>query len=87
MQVLVWKAYGDIEVYDVSTPEKFKKQIVDMIDCVGGWGIEEEIELVESHIEKHPENMKELNRAFNTLVNAIGEGSDCFEKIFITRLK
>lgn len=87
MQVLVWKSYGDISVHDVSTPEKFKNQIFDMIDCVGGWGIEKEIELVESHIEKHPEDMKELRRAFNTLVNAIGEGADNFEDIFITELK
>lgn len=87
MKVLVWKSYGDISVYDVSTPDKLKEQITTMIACVDGWGLDKQVKLVESHMEKHPEDIVELRRAFNTMKNAIGTGDDNFEDIFITELK
>ena len=87
MKVMVWKSYGDISVYDVSTPEKLIEQISNIIACVEDWGLDKKIKLVKDHIEKHPEDMVELRRAFNTIKNAIGTGDDNFEDLFITDLK
>jgi hypothetical protein len=87
MKILIWKSYGDIRVYDVSTPEKLKVQIENAIECLDGWGLEKEIILVEKHIEKYPDNLTELMKAFNTIRNAINPGSeDMFEQFYIDDL-
>jgi hypothetical protein len=87
MKVLVWRAYGDTSVYDVSTAEKLLAQIETIIECVKDWGIEGTVDLVVKHIAKHPGDVKELRRAFNTLKNAIGEGNDQFDELSIVDLQ
>lgn len=89
MNILIWKGYGEIDAYDISTPEKFKSVIETMIDCVDGWGIDNEVNVVKKHIEKHPDDLKEIRRAFNTLKNAINPAydNDNFESLFISELK
>ncbi len=87
MKILIWKSHGDISVYDVSTPEKLKAQIEDAIGCLDGWGLEKKLQLVQTHIEKHPDNLVELTRAFNTIKNAVGNGDDMFEEFYIGDLK
>jgi hypothetical protein len=88
MKVLVWKSHGDISVYDVSTPEKLISRIQDIIVCVDGWGLEKQTELVEGHVAKYPEDIKELTRAFNTIKNAVNPGShEMFEDLFITSVE
>ena len=84
MKILIWKSHGDIRVYDVSTPEKLKAQIEDAIACVQDWGLDKTIELVQNHIEKHPDDIKELTRAFNTIKIAVDPGShEMFEDFYI----
>ena len=87
MKILIWKSHGDIRVYDVSTPEKLKAQIEDAIDCLEDWGLEKQIELVQRHIEKHPDNIAELTRAFNTISSMVGDGADMFEQFYIGDLQ
>lgn len=87
MKVLVWKSYGNIDVYDVSTPEKLREQIVTIIGCLDGYGLEKNIKLVQDHIEKHPDDHTELRRAFNTIKNSVGYDDDNFEYLFLTDLK
>jgi hypothetical protein len=71
----------------VSTPEKLKARIEDAIECLDGWGLEKKVELVQNHMEKHPDDIKELTRAFNTIKNEVGDGDDMFEEFYIGDLK
>ena len=88
MKILIWKSNGDIRVYDVSTPEKLKAQIEDAIECVDKWGLEKKVQLVQKHIEKYPDNLVELTRAFNTIKNAVEDSDDSiFEQFYIGDLK
>lgn len=86
MKILIWKSNGSIRVYDVSTPDKLRTQIEDAIDCLEGWGLEDKVDVVQTHIEKHPDDLAELTRAFNTIKNAV-EGSDAFEQFYIGDLQ
>jgi hypothetical protein len=88
MNVLVWKSYGDISVYDVSTPEKLKALIHMMLDCIEDWGLEKTVQIVEENIEAHPNDFKVLNKCFNSICNAVGVGShELFEAILITEIQ
>lgn len=88
MKVLVWQSYGDIKVYAAETPAQVTGIIETMIECVGGWDLDEKCDRVKAHIEKYPDDMKELTKAFNTMRNAVGVGShESFEAIFITDVK
>jgi hypothetical protein len=84
MKVLVWKSYGDIKVYAAETAEQLEGIIDTMMCCIEGWGEDKKIAMVKAHIEKHKGDHKEMMRAFNTIKNATGEGSDQFEDIFLT---
>jgi uncharacterized protein YqgV (UPF0045/DUF77 family) len=86
MKILIWKSNGSIRVYDVSTPDKLRTQIEDAIDCLEDWGLEDKVDVVQTHIEKHPDDLAELTRAFNTIKNAV-EGSDAFEQFYIGDLQ
>jgi hypothetical protein len=87
MKILIWKSHGNIRVYDVSTPEKLRSQIEDAIDCLEGWGLENTVKMVQTHIEKYPDNLVELTRAFNTISSAIGDGDHTFEQFYIGELE
>ena len=86
MKILIWKSNGSIRVYDVSTPDKLRTQIEDAIDCLEDWGLENTVKMVQTHIEKRPDDLAELTRAFNTIKNAV-EGSDTFEQFYIGELE
>jgi len=86
MKILIWKSHGSIRVYDVSTSEKLRAQIEDAIDCLDGWGLEDKVDVVQKHIEKHPDDLAELTRAFNTIKHAV-EGGDTFEEFYIGDLQ
>jgi citrate lyase beta subunit len=88
MNILIWKSHGDIRVYDVSTPDKLKAQIEDTLSCIQDWGMDKTIGLVQKHIEKHPDDIKELTRAFNIIKDAVDPGShEMFEDFYITVLE
>lgn len=88
MRVVVWKAYGEIDVYSADTPAQLKSIIEAMIAAVEGWGLEKKVELVRGHMVKHPDDFKELTRAFVTMCNAVGPGShEMFEKIELKQVK
>ena len=87
MKILIWKSHGAISVYDVSTPEKLRAQIEDAIDCLEGWGLENTVELVQRHIERHPDDLVELTRAFNKISIVVGDGDDMFEQFYIGDLQ
>jgi hypothetical protein len=85
MKILVWKSYGDINVYAAETPAQMISIIKTMIKCVDGWDLDDGCELARGHIAKYPDNMIELRKAFNTMRNAVEPGShESFEDIFIT---
>ena len=44
MKVLIWREYGDIEVYGMSTVEQALKISNDVVSCIDGWGAEEQIQ-------------------------------------------
>jgi hypothetical protein len=87
MKILIWKSHGDIRVYDVSTPDKLRAQIEDAIDCLDGWGLEKEVELLQKHIEKHPNDLVELSRAVNQIMMAVGDEEEMFEQFYIGELE
>ena len=88
MKILIWKSHGDICVYDVSTPEKLKAQIDTAIYCIQGWGLDAEVNAVQKHINKYPDDLNKLTQAFNTLRSAIGPGTeDMFEEFFMDVLQ
>jgi hypothetical protein len=87
MKILIWKSHGDIRVYDVSTPDKLRAQIEDAIDCLEGWGLENTVKMVQTHIERHPDDLAELTRAFNKISIAVGDGDDMFEQFYIGELE
>ena len=76
MKVLVWKAYGEIDVFDVSTYEKFHAVLEMIFDTIEGWGYEEDITKVRNHISKGPRSMTTLNRAFNYMWDVINPARD-----------
>lgn len=87
MQVVVWKSYGDIEVYEAETCEQLIGIIEIMMKCVENWGMDETIALVRTHIEKHPTDIKEIRRAFQTIKNQVEHDNDDFEKIELVETK
>ena len=89
MKVLVWKAYGEIDVFDVSTYEKFHAVLETIMETIEGWGYEEDITKVRNHITKSPGNMTALNRAFNYLWDVINPSydNDNFEQLEIKELQ
>ena len=87
MKILIWKSHGAIRVYDVSTPDKLRAQIEDAIDCLEGWGLENTVKMVQTHIERHPDDFAELTRAFNKISIAVGDGDDMFEQFYIGDLQ
>lgn len=56
-----------------------------MIDCVNGWGLEDEILKAQAYL-KDVENRSSLLRAYRIIRNAVSEGGRhaMFEDIFIT---
>lgn len=91
MKVLVWKSHGCMDIYDVNTPELFASRINDILEIVSEdhWDMQRKVELVKAHMQKHPDDVRELRRAFNTLVNEINpawDNSD-FEELYVTDLK
>lgn len=89
MKVLVWKAYGEIDVYDVSTYEKFHAVLETIMETIEGWGCEEDIAKVRNHISKGPRSMTTLNRAFNYMWDVINPAydNDSFEQLEIKELQ
>lgn len=89
MKILVWKSYGDIRVYDVSTYEKLLGQIEKIIKCIDGWGMEEDVAVVRKKIEDHPDDYKQLVNAFGWLSDAINPASDndAFEYLSIQEME
>jgi len=87
MKILIWKSNGAIRVYDVSTPDKLRAVIEDAIDCLDGWGLENTVELVKTHIEKHPDDLVELSRAVNQIMIAVGDEEEMFEQFYIGDLQ
>lgn len=87
MKVLIWKSYGDIKVYAAETPAQMIGIIKTMVDCVDGWDLDTECELVKERIEKHPDNIKALLEAYSIMRDAVCPGShESFEDIFLTRV-
>lgn len=86
-KILVWQSYGDITLYDVTEQEKFKKVIIEILDCLGNWGIEDFIEKYRVETRKAP-YYPDLVNIFDIIVDQIDPGSDTdgFEKLFITKL-
>ena len=85
MKVLVWKSYGDIKVYAAETSTQLIAIIETMVECVNGWGLDEKCKIVREHIAKHPDDIKELIEAFNTIRTAVAPGEhEQFEDIFLT---
>ena len=75
MGIFIWKSYGDIEVYATSQPHQYIKLINTIIGCIDGWDLDTTIEKVNKHMQKNLDDINELRRCVNTLLNAIGVGS------------
>ena len=48
MKIFIWKSYGDIKVYDISTPEKYSEVLEDIKKIIQQLG------------ESIPENLKSI---------------------------
>lgn len=88
MKVLIWKSYGDIEVYDASTTDKLAEHIETIISCLDNWGMEEDIEIVRKKVAA-ARDYQMMVRAYRWLVDAINPGHDVdnFEYLELTELK
>jgi hypothetical protein len=87
MKILVWKSYGEIEVYAAESAEQLEKIVESMISCLDNWCLEDKIKLARDHIEKHRGDYCEITRAFNTIKNAVQDSDhESFERIFLTNL-
>jgi len=84
MKILIWKSYGEIVVYDISTPEKFELKLLDIISCLDGWGLDEDITTVKKYMEQ-----TKYSLAFDWLRDAIDPSYDLdqFEHLEISALK
>lgn len=89
MKILIWEAYGEVDVFDISTPEKSLAVINDIIACLEHWGFDNTIARCEKMIDEDGDNMKTLYRVISILTNAIQPhcSIDSFERLYITELK
>jgi hypothetical protein len=89
MKIFIWKSYGDIEVYDVSTLENIKELYTSIYDIVKDYG-DDETEVVNDRLKSRLEDVEWLTkqevayiRAINSLLEISGMGNgdnDCFER-------
>lgn len=88
MQILIWKSYGTIDVYDASTPDRLQSALERIIAAVKDWGIDDELEQVRELMDAHGGyEQPRLIRAFSVLKSAIQPGShESFEALEISRL-
>lgn len=49
MQILIWKAYGDIDVYCAETPAQLESILSDVIDCVKYVSSVEDIPIIDEY--------------------------------------
>jgi hypothetical protein len=96
MKVLVWREYGDIEVYEMSTVEQALKISEDVISCMDGWGVEEQIQEHKDEIAKILgetvvlENLSivEIYKSIKRLLSNVGaSGHESFENFELKDLK
>lgn len=81
MNVFVWKAYGDIEVYAADTQEQLNILFNSICNAVVDWDLDSII--IETHIQIEKLNFSEsaLRKGINKLLDHINIGShESFER-------
>lgn len=84
MDVFVWKSYGEIRVYDVSSFEKCKRVLDDVVSVMIGWGSYcENLESFMNYVRDTSKELETLNQV-RGMINYITysgwwEGAEDFE--------
>ena len=96
MRVLVWQSYGEIDVYDISTIEQILAISQDVISCLDGWGVEEQIQEHKDEVKEELdktivlENATVINiyKSIKFLLSNVGASDhEAFEKFQMKELK
>lgn len=74
MKIFVWKSYGSVKVYALSTVEQVCRVFHTLSDSVTGWGIDKEIIDLCADIEQS-NSVSESIGVLRDLIDTIGIGS------------
>ena len=64
MIVVIWKSYGDIEVYEADTTENLRNIVKMIINSLEHYGLDEEIKKVKDHLQKHGDEYEAVRSTF-----------------------
>lgn len=86
-KIFIWKSYGDIKVYDISTIEKYKAILNEILDICDDYGIEN-YDSICRKVDSATE-YRELNSVTNILRNAFlyCNDDDTFQYLGVGELK
>lgn len=86
MDIVIWKSYGDISVYEADTPEKLAGIIRTVVSCIVGWKIlDKECTQAIRIVDELGHDLKSLRITLRDLIHAIGEDHENFEWLELTR--
>lgn len=86
MKVIIWRAHGYTSVYSADTAYQIKKVILAIIANLQYFDLDDKIELVQRHMEKHPNDRTEMLKCFNKLKNAVSGEWDAFDELSLSDL-
>lgn len=75
MNIFVWRAYGNVRVFEVDTVPQLSNLFQEICEAVAGWAVDNEIGKAKKYIEKCPEDPVRYVKAINFLIDSIGVGS------------
>lgn len=84
-KVLVWKSYGDIDVFAAETAGQMEDIIKTIVTSISAYGMDKEISEITKHMK--PNDRDSMVNVFSKLKNLIGTGHESFEDIFLTQVK
>lgn len=94
MQILIWKAYGDIDVYCAETPAQLESILSDVIDCVKYVTSSEDIPLINEYIDSiktsiDNNHLLSTKKLINNLIEeySLVGNHDSFEYFYFDKVK
>ena len=85
-KVLVWKSYGDIQVYAADTAEQMEGIVNTVIACLKYWELNKEIKVIREYM--IPGDVRSMVRAFATLRSLVVDSKhEQFEDIYLTNVQ
>ena len=94
MQILVWKAFGDIDVHCAETPAQLESILSDVIDCVKYATSVEDIPIIDEYIDSikvsiDNNHLSSTKKLINNLIEeySLVGNNDSFEYFYFDKVK